>query len=437
VEKPLRERPENQRSTGTIDTVARCAAVLGIAFPLLLIVVFQKLGMTAFLGFAFLGITAIQLTLHPTLPEIILTGAAGATYYAVYRIFGGAFPLDPVFRAIGIISFVGVGSLLAMVARALWSDGGEQQRRVRGLLVGVTPIVFLAWMPAVFRIFNVADPWSYDRWLYAFDSRFGFQISFAAGRIFEHWPWLQMICALVYLGLPLAMACVYLVAPHVPDEPGLIRTFLLTGVLGGLLFHFLPAAGPVYAYTANWPGDPPAIVAGFLAPLHLSGVRLNAIPSLHTAWGLLIFWRTRRNDVLVRVAAGLFLLFTLLATLGLGEHYVIDLVVAVPFVVGVRALCMTTAGLRSRLAVFCFTATTVGLWLSALRSGVLLHIPVVTAWGLAVVTIASALWLDVGMGRYRLRLARKRLFVGPASFTPRFGQGPWCSRRRRQWAGVL
>src|SRR5581483_9843408 len=113
---------------------------------------------------------------------------------------------------------------------------------------------------------------------------------------------------------------------------------------------------------------------------------------------------------------GLFLFFTLAATLGLGEHYVIDLVVAVPFVVGVRALCMTTAGLRSRLAVFCCNALMVGLWLSALRSGVLLHIPVLTAWGVAVVTVAGALWLDVGIGRYRLRLARKRLFADAGAF---------------------
>jgi hypothetical protein len=174
----------------------------------------------------------------------------------------------------------------------------------------------------------------------------------------------------------------------------------------------------------------------FLAPMHMPDVRLNAMPSLHTAWALLIFWRTRRNRFAIRAVAGLFLLLTLLATLGLGEHYVIDLVVAVPYVVAVRALCMTTAGLRARLAVFSCGAAMVGLWLSGLRSGALLHIPVVTAWGLAVLTVASSLWLDVGIGRYRLRLARKRLFPNPALIR-RFGQGPWYSRRRRQWVGVI
>lgn len=436
MENRLRETPEPTRSARTIDNIARCAALVGIAFPVLLVVVFQRLGLTAFLGFAFLGITAIQLRFRPKLLELALTGAAGAVYCAAYRALGGTFPSDPAFRALGMLSFLGVGSLLALLARILWGEGESQRRRLNGLLVGITPIVFLAGMPVVFRVINIADPFSFDRWLYAFDARFGFQISFAAGKLFTLWPVLQTVCALVYLGLPLAMACVYLAAPDVADEPGLIRTFLLTGLFGALLYHVLPAAGPVYAFTAAWPNHPPAIGPAFLTPLHMVDVRLNAIPSLHTAWGLLIFWRTRRSGALARILAGLFLFFTLLATLGLGEHYLIDLVVAVPYVVAVRALCLTTASLRSRLMVFCCGAVMVALWLGALRSGALLHVPVLTAWGLAVITVAAALWLDVGMGRYRLRLARKRLVADPVLIT-RFGQGPWYSRSRRQWVSVI
>jgi EamA domain-containing membrane protein RarD len=45
----------------------------------------------------------------------------------------------------------------------------------------------------------------------------------------------------------------------------------------------------------------------------------------------MLFWWTYRQPQWLRVAAGLFLFLTLLATLGLGEHYLVDLVVAVPF----------------------------------------------------------------------------------------------------------
>jgi hypothetical protein len=334
---------------------------------------------------------------------------AGGLYFAVYRILlGGELPADPVFRAVGMLCFFGVGSLVVLVADLLRQYPEEQGKRLPALCVGVTPLAFLVLMPLVLRVLNVSDPVSVDRSLFALDGRFGFQAGVAASRLFGAWPSLATLGALTYASLFLAMACVYLAAPHVPDEPGLLRTFLLTGIFGELLFHLLPAAG----------------------------VGLNAFPSLHIAWALLIFWRTRRSGVGVRSVAGLFLLLTVAGTLGLERAYLIHIVVAVPFVVAVRALCITTVGLRPRLAVFCCTASMVAFWVWAVRSGVLLRTTPQTAWGLVLITVASSLWLDVGMGRYRLRLARKRLFPDTALIA-RFSQAPLYTRRRRQWASVL
>ncbi|HEY2845078.1 MAG TPA: phosphatase PAP2 family protein, partial [Bryobacteraceae bacterium] len=120
-----------------------------------------------------------------------------------------------------------------------------------------------------------------------------------------------------------------------------------------------------------------------------------AIPSLHTAWGLLIFWRTRGSVLWIRAAAGLFLFLTLLATLGLGEHYLIDLIVAVPYAVSLRACCMTQAGWsRDRILTAAFNAVLVAAWLVLLRQQALLQIPVAAAWSMALATVASAVWLN-------------------------------------------
>jgi len=427
----LPPRADVRKPARLVDNVARCAALLGVAFPLLLIVVVQRLGQTPFLAFAFLGLTAIQLMLGPTLLELAITAPVGVLYGAVYYWLGGPFSPDPLYRDIGAIAFFGAGSLLAIVAKLLWSDRDAQAGRLQALLVGLTPIVFLAYMPVVFRIVNIATPSSLDRYLYAFDGRFGFQPGFAAGALFASWPVLQTVCSLVYLALPLAMTCVYIAAPDVPDEPGLIRTFLLTGVVGAFLFYVVPAAGPVYAFTSVYPFHAPAIDPGFLHGVRMDNVRLNAMPSLHTAWALLIYWRTKRNGFAIRAAAALFLFFTLLATLGLGEHYLIDLVVAVPYVVCVRAVCFSRAGLTaSRIAAFLVTGTLVALWLTFLRSGLLVHIPLLMAWGLALITVSCALWLDSGLCRYRFRLARKRL--GEAMYAAaRFAKRRYYGRRRR------
>jgi hypothetical protein len=380
-----------------LDSLARYMAMLGAAFPLLLIVFYYQLGTTSFLGFAFIGLTVIQLSLRPTLVEIGLTLLAASFYGGVYGLFGGSLPHDWPFRVAGVLAFIGAGSLLAMVARVLWNEGERQRKRLNALLVGLTPIVFLVYMPAVFSMLHLSAPDSFDHYLYAFDSRFGFQAAFAAGRLFADLPVLKTVCSLVYLGLPLAMAGVYVAVPVAEEEPSLIKTFLLIGVLGVILFNAVPAAGPVYAFT-DYPDQPPAIAPGFIKLIHLDHAIINAIPSLHTAWALLIFWRTRSSRLAIRAAAAAFLFLTLLATLGLGEHYLIDLVVAVPYTVAMRAACMTKAEwTRQRVAVLACNGALVALWLTLLRLGVLTGIPVWCAWSTSLGTVACALWLNAAM----------------------------------------
>jgi hypothetical protein len=55
---------------------------------------------------------------------------------------------------------------------------------------------------------------------------------------------------------------------------------------------------------------------------------------------LLIWWSLRYSKNWMRVLATVFLALTLLATLGLGEHYPIDLVVALPFAVAAMSACV-------------------------------------------------------------------------------------------------
>jgi hypothetical protein len=56
----------------------------------------------------------------------------------------------------------------------------------------------------------------------------------------------------------------------------------------------------------------------------------NGIPSVHMATALLVFWFLRRWwwGWLIGFA---FTLLTILATLGLGEHYLFDLICAIPY----------------------------------------------------------------------------------------------------------
>jgi len=411
---------------GLLRTIAGAVLVAAVAFSTLPIDLSQRMGQRPFLAFALLGVTAVQLSLGPTLVELVVAGLAAVASFAAYLLFGGNLPHDPVFCAVGMLGFVGTGSLAAMTGRLLWDAEQNHRRRIGALLVAITPVAFLMMMPLAFRM--PAD--SLDRYLYAFDGRFGFQPAFAAGTLFASLPVLKTFCLIVYSALPLAITCVWIVAPDVPDEPGLIRTFLMTGVLGVVLFQFLPAAGPIHAFP-GYPAWPPAVTPDFVKPVAMSGIWLNAMPAVSAAWALLIFWRTRRNGRGIRIAAGAFLFVVLLAPLGLGEHYLIDLVVAIPYAVFVRALWMTRASFSlSRIAALGCNALLVAVWMVLLRAGALLQIDPVWAWSMAAFTVTCALWLDAGVRTYRLRTARKRLADAVIAAT-RLAEVPRYDGRRR------
>ena len=73
-------------------------------------------------------------------------------------------------------------------------------------------------------------------------------------------------------------------------------------------------------------------------PIAIAGPR-NAMPSLHMAWTLLGWWYSRGLSWWERSIALAFAAFTVLAAMGTGEHYCVDLVVAFPFALMIQALC--------------------------------------------------------------------------------------------------
>jgi hypothetical protein len=86
-------------------------------------------------------------------------------------------------------------------------------------------------------------------------------------------------------------------------------------------------------------------------------------------WTLMSWWYSRGLSVYERAIAMLFVLFTIVATMGTGEHYFIDLVVAFPFVLFLQAMCATELKWNDsrRLAPFAFGLATLLVWLWALR----------------------------------------------------------------------
>jgi len=97
----------------------------------------------------------------------------------------------------------------------------------------------------------------------------------------------------------------------------------------------------------------------------LPDVPRNAIPSLHVAWCLLVVyssWQFRSR--ILRAYAILSLVLTAAATLGLGEHYLVDLIVAGPLSSAVYL------GVQRRYVPAAICLGVVIAWLVALRVGI-------------------------------------------------------------------
>jgi hypothetical protein len=130
-----------------------------------------------------------------------------------------------------------------------------------------------------------------------------------------------------------------------------------------------------------------------VVPVVVKGAR-NAIPSLHMAWVLLVWWNSRGLARWIRAIALVFVVLTVMATLGTGEHYFIDLVVAFPFSLMVQALCSYSQPFRSgprRNAMLFGTFVTL-IWLALLSfSTTLFWSSPVVPWTMVVATVAPSI----------------------------------------------
>ncbi|MGQ4597038.1 DUF5933 domain-containing protein [Nocardia sp. R6R-6] len=129
----------------------------------------------------------------------------------------------------------------------------------------------------------------------------------------------------------------------------LVRTFLVLGLIGPVVYVLFPVVGPMFAYGPEgaglqlgnyWPGVVPPIDRNPMPLPFDAAVPRNCMPSMHTAWALSVFLHTRRDidggpaPHWLRWGGAFWLLATLAATLGFGYHYGVDLVAG-------AVLCLT------------------------------------------------------------------------------------------------
>jgi hypothetical protein len=147
------------------------------------------------------------------------------------------------------------------------------------------------------------------------------------GKAFSDW-WRHssiatVVVKIVYQALPLPIA---IVLAFTEQRRAAIRAYVVSSLLAMPCYLMFPATGPAWVGTS--------------APR-------NCMPSFHFIWAILAWWYSPRWLRIPNLAVAL---LVAAATLVLREHYILDLVVAIPFaaaLIGIPELVSLSAASRS------------------------------------------------------------------------------------------
>jgi hypothetical protein len=180
---------------------------------------------------------------------------------------------------------------------------------ILGTLFAFFPLAIRLTLETVTRL----TPYTIDGRLSAFDDG----LSVVIYHFVSHHSVLHGVLCLPYYGLPIFAALILVTAPQ---RILCGKLLLLASFLAPVFYYLAPAVGPAWVDVSSAPR--------------------NCFPSLHMTWALvfLIYASPR-----LRTAAVVFAALTMAATVGLGEHYIVDLVAAVPYTLLTNYIVCRTA----------------------------------------------------------------------------------------------
>lgn len=190
-----------------------------------------------------------------------------------------------------------------------------------------------------------------DQLLYAVDATLRFNPSFLVGKYFADFPEImQSIIYSIYVTLPLMWALVYIKCRKNKqvEQRALIMECIVAAVLGILIYNLIPAYGPINMFKSTWPWYSPHALMHPAAIVYTGLDPRNCMPSLHAVWALCIWRHAQSCGRAMRIGASFWLVCLLVSTLALGQHYLIDIVVAFAFFGLVRGCCATALVWRDK-----------------------------------------------------------------------------------------
>lgn len=259
--------------------------------------------------------------------------------------------------AMGCFPFIGTGwgsvAIVCLLLRAL-RPGPEQEAALEALSLSVAIPVFTVFNASVSAtIAGMNSNAVYDMRVYTLDGLWGAQPSFIFARMGFSTLAVSLPLWLVYNWLSVWMLLSQLLArlneKAVAYSP--LLTFLFVGIVGQWSYKYFPCVGTQVLCGIRFPMCDIPVLADPLKIVDAPAVFSRAtVPSLHLAWALTAYWVVEGLKPSWRYTGACLFWLTAWSTFSVGNHYLFDLLVAVPFSVGTYALAVKDMGRNWRLA---------------------------------------------------------------------------------------
>ncbi len=396
------------------DSATAYKALQTLAAGLLLILAagILQIGAGPYIAFAYCGSLLVFVSGDRSKGGFLKCAALGLAFAAIYHFSHGRTASFFGSQAAIPCGFLGMGAFQLTGSRWIWASAANQRGAFTEMMrCALIPFLCMGSMISVGLAAQLI-PITYDPVVFAFDVHLDPAApSWRLGAFLRAHSRLLWLCGYVYNSLPLALsACLALQWRGRPGQfpVNLGILFVTLGVAGFGLYLICPVSGPAYLFPHDYPVHLPALSSPAPAPLAI--VPRNGMPSLHVAWTFLLFWNLRKRWFLGPLA-GVFLILTALATLGFGEHYLADLIVAIPLALTVQCAVLES-GNKWRWAALSAGGVLTMAWLVAFRTLAVLSLPSGAAfWAIVAATLllpAVLAWRSEGGGLPRAEFVRHR-----------------------------
>lgn len=313
----------------------------------------------------------------------------------------------------------GMAPYVFALARIALTLGSERSRWID--LLAVASLVHVTSLCIPYFRDNTAIwlPRTLDADIARLDEAFGAQPSALMAIAFRKLPVLGTASLIVYtfVQLPITIVAAYQWKRKAADELSVLPAFMIGSIIGFTCYWLAPAIGPKVYFSGQFP-------LLHATPSYLDQLPLydfnphhprNDMPSMHFSWAVMTFLFTRGFPLVGRVYAALFVFFTFCATIGLGEHYLMDLIVGTSLVLMVRGLTAARLSWRGadRLRAISIGFAMLSAWIAAIRCETPIAAPLTVLFSIA--TVATAIVFERALARTERRTGTAGAEAAPAA----------------------